>query len=43
MNFITRNQQIEEELPGWKVHVAPLEAVEIPEYLKRYNLVINTN
>lgn len=29
----TLKEEIEEELPGWKVHVAPLEAVEIPEYL----------
>ena len=30
-------EEIEEELVGWQVDVAPLEAVEIPEYLKNYS------
>lgn len=31
-------EEIEEELSGWKVDVAPLEAVEIPEFLKNYKI-----
>lgn len=34
-------EEIEEELPEWKIHIAPLEAVDIPEYLKKYDLVKN--
>jgi acetyl-CoA decarbonylase/synthase complex subunit gamma len=28
--------ELEEELDGWKVKVGPVEAVDVPAYLKRY-------
>lgn len=31
-------EEIEEELPGWKVDIAPSEAVDLPDFLKTYLL-----
>lgn len=31
-------EEIEEELPGWEVKIAPMEAVNIPEYLNNYDI-----